>query len=224
MKTRSTVMSVSGMPGVQPHVVERAPHASRRAGIRLAAGSGTRPVMGSASCGLVPQVTVGAMLRRVQRAPRESKTASGVGRQRLPVGERLGPRLALGRVAAGPPRRRRSSRRARSCPRGRPPRSTCCRPSCALPWTWPRMTGPAYSMAWPTPPPAPILAMMARITSLAVTPAGRVPVTVMRIALRLLLPEALGGQHVLDLGRADAEGERAEGSVGRGVRVAADEQ
>jgi hypothetical protein len=44
-----------------------------------------------------------------------------------------------------------------------------------------RMTGPAYSSAWPTPPPAPIRAMTTRITSLAMTPNGRVPVTVMRI-------------------------------------------
>ncbi len=45
------------------------------------------------------------------------------------------------------------------------------------------MTGPAYSMACPTPPAAPILAIMARITSFAVTPAGRRPVTVIRITL-----------------------------------------
>ena len=44
-----------------------------------------------------------------------------------------------------------------------------------------RMTGPAYSMACPTPPPAPIRAMIERITSLAVTPKGRAPVTVIRI-------------------------------------------
>src|SRR6266508_5546681 len=41
--------------------------------------------------------------------------------------------------------------------------------------------------------------------------------------LGLLLPQALGRQHVLDLGRADAEGEGAESSVGGRVRVAADE-
>ena len=33
-----------------------------------------------------------------------------------------------------------------------------------------RTVEPAYSMAWPTPPPAPISAMRARITSLAATP------------------------------------------------------
>src|SRR5213595_3305035 len=42
--------------------------------------------------------------------------------------------------------------------------------------------------------------------------------------LGLPLPERLRGHHVLDLGRADAEGERAERSVGRRVRVATDER
>ena len=36
--------------------------------------------------------------------------------------------------------------------------------------------------------------------------------------------EALRREHVLDLGRADAEGERAEGAVRRGVAVAADDR
>jgi hypothetical protein len=36
--------------------------------------------------------------------------------------------------------------------------------------------------------------------------------------------EALGGEDVLDLARADAEGERAEGAVGAGVGVAADDR
>ena len=50
----------------------------------------------------------------------------------------------------------------------------------------PRMTGPAYSMACPTAPAAPILAMTARMTSLAATPKGRAPFTVIRITLGFL--------------------------------------
>ena len=42
--------------------------------------------------------------------------------------------------------------------------------------------------------------------------------------LRAHLRQRLGGQHVLDLAGADAEGERAEGAVGRGVAVAADDR
>ena len=41
---------------------------------------------------------------------------------------------------------------------------------------------------------------------------------------RLRLDEALGGEHVLDLARPDPERERAEGSVRRGVRIAADDR
>ena len=42
--------------------------------------------------------------------------------------------------------------------------------------------------------------------------------------LKALLLQGLRRHHVLDLGRADAEGERAEGAVGGGVRVAADQR
>ena len=41
--------------------------------------------------------------------------------------------------------------------------------------------------------------------------------------LGLLLDQRLGGEHMLDLGRADAMGQRAERPVGRGVAVAADD-
>ena len=41
--------------------------------------------------------------------------------------------------------------------------------------------------------------------------------------LRPLLQQGLGGQHVLDLGGADAEGERAERAMRRGMGVAADD-
>ncbi len=39
-----------------------------------------------------------------------------------------------------------------------------------------------------------------------------------------MLDHALGREHVLDLARADPEGERAEGAVRGGVRVAADDR
>ena len=42
--------------------------------------------------------------------------------------------------------------------------------------------------------------------------------------LGLALHEALGGEHVLDLAGADAEGQRAEGAVRGGVAVAADDR
>ena len=41
--------------------------------------------------------------------------------------------------------------------------------------------------------------------------------------LRLVLDQRLGGQHMLDLGRADAVRQRAEGAMRRGMAVAADD-
>ena len=40
-----------------------------------------------------------------------------------------------------------------------------------------RMASPVYSMTYPVPPSVPILPMMARMTSLAVTPGGSSPST-----------------------------------------------
>ena len=79
-------------------------------------------------------------------------------------------------------------------------------------------------MTEPMPPPVPMRPMMARITSLAVAPAGSSPLTVTAIVPGRCLGERLGGEHVLDLAGADAEGQRAEGAVGGGVAVAADDR
>ena len=43
------------------------------------------------------------------------------------------------------------------------------------------MASPAYSITWPVPPAVPISPMMARMMSLAVTPAGSLPSTVTRM-------------------------------------------
>ena len=52
---------------------------------------------------------------------------------------------------------------------------------------------------------------------------GQAPADLHRAGARLLLQQALRRQHVAHLGGADAEGEGAEGAVGRGVAVAADD-
>ena len=57
-----------------------------------------------------------------------------VGGERVPVGDRVVPVGALRRVRPALRGRRRWSRRARPCRRGRPPRSTCCRWSSGPPW------------------------------------------------------------------------------------------
>ncbi len=58
---------------------------------------------------------------------------------------------------------------------------------------------------------------------MAVTPKGSSPSTCDAEGFGLVLREGLGGHDVLDFAGADAEGESAEGSVGAGVRVAADD-
>ena len=83
------------------------------------------------------------------------------------------------------------------------------------------MVEPRYSSTWPVPPDTPILPMMARIRSLAVTPGRQLALDVDGEGLRLALQQALGREHVADLGGADAEGEGAEGTVRAGVAVAA---
>ena len=55
-------------------------------------------------------------------------------------------------------------------------------------------------------------------------PSGSSPSTSIRIVFGLLLHQRLRRQHVLDLARADAEGQGAEGAVRAGVAVAADDR
>src|SRR4029453_3473503 len=75
MKTRLTGVPSSGAPGVSPMYASARSTLWRRAGSPTCAGSGTCPVIGSASCGLVPHVTVGAMAAASSLTSR-SKTAS----------------------------------------------------------------------------------------------------------------------------------------------------
>ena len=115
--------------------------------------------------------------------------------------------------------------RRRSGPRARRPRSTCWRRSSGPPSRargWPRRR---TRRRGPWRPRRRLCAIRPRIRSFARDAApGLARRSVTRIAVRALLRQRLRGQHVLDLARADAEGERAEGAVRRGVRVAADDR
>ena len=108
--------------------------------------------------------------------------------------------------------------------RVRPLRSTCCRRVMRPSIESARIALPRYSMTWPMPPPVPSRPMIASTMSFAVTPGGTIAVDLDRHRLRPPLGQRLGGEHVLDLGGADPEGERAEGAVRRGVAVAADDR
>ena len=138
-----------------------------------------------------------------------------------PVVERLLPRLALRRERpALEVRERRVVGRDRAR-RARRPRSTCCRPSCGLPSRARGSRSRGTRCTEPIPPPVPMRAMIASTMSLAVTPAGSVAVDGDRHRARPHLRQRLRREHVLDLARADAERERAERAVRRGVAVAA---
>ncbi len=84
-----------------------------------------------------------------------------------------------------------------------------------------RMASPAYSMTWPVPPAVPISPMIDKHDVLGGDAGRERPVHGHAHVLGLLADQRLGGEHMLDLGRADAVGERPEGAVGRGVAVAA---
>ena len=78
-----------------------------------------------------------------------------------------------------------------------------------------RIARRAYSITWPVPPAAPILRDDGEDHVLGAHAARRArPRRVIRMVFGLRCQQRLRRQHVLDLGRADAEGERAERAVG----------
>ena len=86
-----------------------------------------------------------------------------------------------------------------------------------------RMAEPVYSRTVPVPPPMPMLRDQRENDVLrAERPVFSVPVTRDAESLRGALQQALRGQHVFHFAGADAERQRAERSVRRGVAVAAD--
>ena len=88
----------------------------------------------------------------------------------------------------------------------------------------PRTTSPAYSITWPVPPAVPIWPMIGEDHVLGGDAERQRALDADPHVQRPLLQQRLGRQHVLDLGGADAEGERAERAVRRGVAVAADDR
>ena len=94
MKTRSTAhvgQRRAGRRGPCRRARAASPRAARRPA--AAAGSGTRPVIGSASSGLLPQVTIGA-IASASSATSRSNAASGVGWQRAPARQRAASQAA----------------------------------------------------------------------------------------------------------------------------------
>ncbi len=88
----------------------------------------------------------------------------------------------------------------------------------------PRIADPVYSNTLAVPPPIPIFAMTARMMSFAVTPGFKLPVDANLEGLRGLLQQALRGEHMANLRRADAERECAKGTVGSSVAIPANDR
>ena len=147
-------------------------HVAQRALVGLRAGSGRASATPTTCAGVVPQVTSGESARGVDDDLAVEDRAV-VGAQGAPLRDRG---VEVGRRRRrGPPARRTSCRRARSCPRGRRPRSSCCTRSCGPPSRAASIAGPAYSTTWPAAPPVPIWPIVPRIRSLAVTPGPSAP-------------------------------------------------
>ena len=138
-----------------------------------------------------------------------------VGRQRAASARPPRPRRRPAARAAGRGRTRTWCRPGRSARPARRPRCSCCRSSCAAPWSAPRIASPRYSKTWPVPPPTPIRAMSARMMSLAADAGSEPPVDAHLVGLRVPLEQRLGREHHLDLARPDPERERTERTVGR---------
>src|SRR6266446_6430371 len=181
MKTRSTLISVSGVPALSPMYARARSMLSRRAASPATAGSGTRPVMGRASCGLVPQVTVGAIALAASSTSRSNGAPGslGSGLQEASASPHASPRGAKGR----PSRYAKVVSSGATMPARAPASIDMLQTVMRSSMDMARIVEPAYSIACPTPPPALISAMIARITSLAVTPAASRPSTVMRMTL-----------------------------------------
>ena len=204
MNTRSTRSTRAACPARAPCRRARAPRLARRTGSATVAGSGTRAVIGAAVLRTRAPGHVRRDLRRVERDLAVERRV-GVGQERPPVGERAVPRVAARRerpareVREGRLVRRHHARAGAGLDRHVAERSS------ALPSRARASRARRTRSRGRSPPPAPMLAMMARTRSLATTPGPSRPSTDDAQHLRLPLPDGLGRQHMLDLGRADAE-------------------
>ena len=211
------------MPGAQVHVLQGAAGGGAlRVGGELLRVRHRRASSGAPWPGLVPQVTNGVirLASRVTSASKRAPSSVGSVRHHATAASQSAPCGAFGRplryakvVSSG-------AIMPALAPHSMDMLAMVIRPSMERA----RIASPRYSTMCPRPPPVPTWVISASTRSLAVTP-GREPAgDVHGHRLRPALRQRLGGQHVLHLAGADAEGERAERAVGGGVRVAADDR
>ena len=192
---------------------------SRRVASRSRSGSGTRSSIDTTISGDVPHVTCGRTSARVEHVRRVERRAR-VAHQRAPVGDRAVPALALRRERPAAQVVERASSTA-TMP-ARAPASIAMlhtvmrrfhrQRADRLAGELDRVAGAAGGAD---------AADDRQHEVLAVTPRPSRPSTRISIEFALRDDQALRGEHVLDLGGADAERERGERAVRARVRVAA---
>ena len=143
----------------------------------MASGSGTAPSSGATCDGLVPHDTWGTMVAASKTTSLSKTAPSSVARARQSsrACSHVGARGAWARPSSQAKVVSSGLTMPALAPASIDMLQTVIRPSIDRA----RMAEPRYSMTWPMPPPVPMRPMMARMTSLAVTPAGRSPSTVM---------------------------------------------
>mmetsp|Transcript_63960 Transcript_63960/g.169298 ORF Transcript_63960/g.169298 Transcript_63960/m.169298 type:complete len:255 (-) Transcript_63960:499-1263(-) len=175
MNTLSTEMSSIRCPGFRPMYWSACCMPDRFVGFSTAAGSGTTPVMGTTSSGLVPQVTVGgiswaSMRSSLSYAARASDLSdlqyATADSQSLPLGARGRPLRYSKVVSSGA-----------MMPARAPASMVMLQMDIRASMDKASMVLPQNSMTLPVPPAVPIRPMMWRITSFEVTPSGKAPDT-----------------------------------------------
>ncbi len=172
--------------------------------------------------GLVPQVIIGSISPASTWISRSKAAPSSLGsaRQRARAASQAAPFGAKGRPARYSKLLSSGATRPARAPASIDMLQTVIRSSIDSA----RIALPRYSSAWPLAPAVPMRAIRARIRSLALTPGASRAREGCRVRPRPALQQALRREHVADLARADAEGQRTEGAVRAGVAVAADDR
>ncbi len=175
MKTTSTGWPAIGWPACRPMYSSARSRARRADGSAASSGRGTRPLTGMPMPGFVPQVIIGSRVFASSVIEVSNAAPSSVGSVRHPA------TAASHAVPCGAWRRPWTYSKVVSSGATRPARAP---PSmlmlqivirCSIESA--RIASPRYSKTWPVPPPIPIRAMRARMTSLAPTPGRSRPST-----------------------------------------------
>mmetsp|Transcript_983 Transcript_983/g.2163 ORF Transcript_983/g.2163 Transcript_983/m.2163 type:complete len:534 (-) Transcript_983:177-1778(-) len=181
MNTLSTGTPSSGVFGSRPMYARARSIAARRCSFVSFAGSGTTPVMGAVSCGLVPQVIVGTMSLEGITTSVSYDAPSSVARLRQydTARSHVSPDGASGR----PFRYSNVTSSGATRPARAPASMAMLHIAMRLSMDMPRTASPQNSITLPVPPAVPMMPMTCSTTSFDVTPGARGPSTSTRMFL-----------------------------------------